>query len=633
MRKIFNFIKSIITWIVRTIQGVGTATIGLLVIIIFFAGIGSIDEKSTLPVKGSLLVISPQGVLVEQNSRVNFNVANFAGGGPKKTTSVHDVVKAIRIATKDENLGGLVIYTDGFSGGGLALIMEIVEEIRSFKASGRPVYAISSSYSQSGYLLSAEADKIYMNDHGTLMLEGFGFSNLYFKDFLDKIEATATVVRVGTFKSFVEPYTRNDMSPEARANNLDYLTDAWDIYLQEIATARSLDKADLEARINNVVAELKQAEGDISSMAKNLGLIDVAGGKAVWREELKATHGTNEEEDTFNQINYMDYLDQQAPSFNIAPEIAVITVQGPIVDGSGPMSVAAANTVTQYIKKARNNSDTKAIVLRINSPGGSAYASEVIRQEIVAAKKDGIPVIASFGNVAASGGYWIAASADQIWSHATTVTGSIGIFGIIPSIEGTTAKIGVNTDSVGVGPLVNGYTFTGGINETTKEVLQVSIEKGYQDFITLVAENRNMTLEQVDAIAQGRIWSGKDALANGLVDNLGGFDDALKAAAELAQLDNYEVSFYREEPDAFKMLIKKIMDNDKSPFQGKHSISGLTVEDPALSKDYQSASQILINSLIGQIDSASGPFIGYQDPSNLYIMCLECKGFEGNQYR
>ncbi len=603
-------IWSILKGIGKFIIGFGGFTIGILTIIgliLIVASSGS-QQLPNVP-NGAVLVLWPEGQIVEVTEQPDPLEEYFDTFNSRpRQTSIHDITTAVKRAKTDSRIAALALVTDSMWGAAPSHQHAMAAALRDFKESGKKVYAISSAYSQSDYLVAAEADKIFMNPQGSVILNGYARYRLYYKNLLEKIGANVNVFRVGTFKSAVEPFIRDDMSPEAKEANNVFLGGLWSQYAASVEEARGFDSGKLSADITQISTELKAAGGDFAQLALNSRLVDAVVPNAVWREELKQEYGTSLFSDSFKQIHYEAYLAATNNGAGSDNEVAIITAQGEIIMGEGPASVAAADTIVGYIRSARENPRTKAIMLRVDSPGGSAFASELIRQELVNAQQQGIKVIASFGPVAASGGYWISATADEIWAAPSTITGSIGIFGVIPTYEGTLGKIGVAADGVGTSELAGAFDVTRPLSDLTKDIIQQSIEAGYDEFMELVAKGRNMAVEDVDRIGQGRVWIGQTAKDLGLVDHLGGFDEALAAAARAAGIeDDFEPVFYREAPDPFDQLLSDILNSTVGTDEGYRM-----PESPALR-------------LMGQVRSDL-EFLGrLNDPTGRYLICFECK--------
>lgn len=608
MKGIWALIKSIGTFI----QGLGSFTIGALVlaVIAFVVMNANPSPRPSVP-DGAVMLLWPDGNIVEQAQYPDPLETAFPQYSNRRAeTSIHDITRALKRAKNDNRIAALALITDSMAGAAPSHLHTIAASIRDFKESGKKVYALSTAYSQSDYLLAAEADKVYMNSGGNILLPGYGAYPTYFKSMLDKIGASVNVFRVGTFKAAVEPFIRDDMSDAAKAANLHYLGSLWNQYTNSVETARGMENGVLQNSIQSIGTQLRAAGGDFGKLALQTGLVDELSPRKAWRQALIEEYGMDASGTSFKQFHYQAYLAATDNPRTNAKHIAVITAQGPIVMGDGPITVTAAETVVSYIREARNSPETGAILLRVNSGGGSAFASELIRQELVAAQEQGIKVIASMGPVAASGGYWIAATADEIWAAPATITGSIGIFGMVPTYENTLDKLGIHTDGVGTTPLAGAFNITRPMSDLTKDIIQQSIESGYEQFINLVAEGRNMTPEAVDKIAQGRVWAGVDAKELGLVDHLGGFDAAVNAAANAAGLEDYSVVFYRDQPDDFAQMVAGLL----------NSSVGSEFIAPKFGESLSPLMKQALD-LKGQADL----LLNLNDPLNRYTVCLTCE--------
>ena len=611
MKGVWAIIKSIFAFV----QGLGTVSLGVFVIFMLAVLVAASNKETGPKVPASaVLVLWPNGAIVEQVEYPDPFESVFTDfNNTPPQTSVHDIVRALKRAKTDDRIKALAILTDSISGAGPAHLHTIAGAVKDFKQSGKKVYALSTSYSQGNYLIAAQADKIYMNPYGSVLLTGFGSYPTYFKSLLEKIEANVNVFRVGTYKSAVEPFIRDDMSPDAKEANLAFLGALWQQYEQSVTEGRGLDAGSLSTGLEKVAENLRFAEGDFAKLALNGGLVDELASRRDWRQALMDEYGASADGTSFNQIHFEAYLAATDKPQTGGNQIAVITAQGEIVMGDGPISVAAAETLVGYIRSARNNPDTAAIVLRVDSPGGSVFASELIRQELVAAQEQGIKVIASMGPVAASGGYWISATADEIWASPSTITGSIGIFGIIPTFERTLDKVGIHTDGVGTSQLAGAFDPTRALSDVTKDIIQQSIESGYRQFLGVVAEGRNMSVEDVDKIAQGRVWVGAKAQELGLVDHLGELEDAVAAAAKAADVDHYNVIFYRDHPDQFHQMLADLFNS--------HAASGLT--DSFKGKVSAQASPFAATAMM--VKKQAEQLLNLNDPTGQYAVCFVCK--------
>lgn len=504
--------------------------------------------------KGAALIVDPQGALVEQKGGTPLDRAldelTGRGGGE---VLLEDLIVAIEAAKDDKKIGALVLRLDELQGGGLTKLQALKRAVVDFKQSGKKVIATGDNFGRDDYLVASAADEILIHPFGMVMLEGYARYRNYYKDAIDKLEADWNIFRVGKFKSAVEPYLRNDMSPEDEQASLEFLNDLWATWLDEVSAARGIERAKLESVALEYGALLKTHEGDAAKAALEAGLVDRIVNRLEVRTALIDLVGENDEGTSFKQIHYQDYLEaidkKEREQPKGGPAVAIVLASGEILDGEQPPGSIGGDSTAKLIREARDDDDVKAIVLRVDSPGGSAFASEVIREELSRARQDGKKVVVSMGSVAASGGYWISTSSDEIWASPATITGSIGIFGAFPTFERTIAKIGVHTDGVGTTPLAGSIRMDRSLPPEAAEVIQVMIEKGYHEFLTRVADARGKSIEDVDAIAQGRVWSGADAKRLGLVDQLGELSDAVKSAAKLAGLEEgkYKVRRVEEE--------------------------------------------------------------------------------------
>ena len=482
------------------------------------------------------LVIAPDGVLVEQLTGQSLErMINEARGTVPSETLLKDVVDAIAAGKNDDRVKALVLNLSAFGGARMTKLQDLRDAIVDFKSSGKKVIATADAYQQDGYYLAAFADEILVHKMGYVLLQGFGRYKMYYKDGIDRLGLDVNIFKVGEYKSAVEPFLRDDMSPEAKEANLEWLGDLWKIYVEDVAEARGMSVARLNEYVFDGTRLVQEANGDAVKVALDFGLADKALTRVELREHLIELVGKNEESHSFNQIAFDEYLktvdEDRFGRKAKGDRIGLIVARGTILDGSHPPGTIGGDSTAALIRKARNDENIKAIVLRVDSGGGSAFASEVIRREFEKARADEIPVVISMGSVAASGGFWISTSSDQIWAHASTITGSIGIFGMIPTYQRPLAQfLGVRVDGVGTAPLTR-VRLDLALPEEVGEAMQSMIDQGYREFLQRVAESRGMTTEEVDRIARGRVWSGQDAFDLGLVDQLGTLEDALAAAA------------------------------------------------------------------------------------------------------
>lgn len=448
-----------------------------------------------------------------------------ASASELQENSLFDLVDSIRKAKDDKNITGLVLQLNDFAGADQPSLQYIGKALREFRDGGKPIYAIGDSYNQTQYYLASYANKIYLSPQGNVDLHGFATNNLYYKTLLDKLKVSTNIFRVGTYKSAVEPLLRDDMSPAAREADSRWIGNLWQNYLDTVAANRQITPQQLFPGAAGVLSGLQAAQGDTAKYALDNKLVDELASRTVMENQLVKAFGWNKQTNDFNAISIYDY--QPAPTPEQGGQIAVVFASGAIMDGQQTPGTVGGDTTAAELRQARLDPKVKAIVLRVNSPGGSVSASEVIRSELAAARAAGKPVVVSMGGMAASGGYWISTPANYIIASPSTLTGSIGIFGVINTYQDTLGSIGVHTDGVATSPLAD-LAVTKALPPEFAQMMQLNIENGYKRFIGLVADSRKMTPEQVDKIAQGHVWTGSDAKTNGLVDQLGDFDDAVK---------------------------------------------------------------------------------------------------------
>ncbi|GAB2503803.1 signal peptide peptidase SppA [Lysobacter humi (ex Lee et al. 2017)] len=507
------------------------------------------------------LVIAPQGALVEQYTTDPMSRAlNKALGGDGGELQLRDVLRALEAARTDRRIERVFLHVDDLQAGGMASLREVAEAIGRLRASGKQVIAYSEQMEQKQYLLASQANEVYLDPLGVMMLEGLGRYRQYFREGLqDKLGVDVHLFKVGTYKSAAEPYVLDAASPAAKEADLFWMNDVWQRYLGDVARARKLAPAQLSAQVNALPANVLAAQGDLARLALQQKLVDgLKTREQVW--DLLAARGAKDEdaEGGFRQISLEDYiahLDEGLAGVASGKHVAVIVAEGEITGGDQPPGRVGGDSTSALLREARENEDVAAVVLRVNSPGGEVFASEQIRREVEALKREGRPVVVSMGDVAASGGYWIAMNADRIYADPSTITGSIGIFGVIPTFDRALGKIGVHTDGVGTTPFAGAFDLTRPLDPQVGSVIQSVIEKGYRDFTGRVAQARGRSVAQIDAVAQGRVWSGAQAKAHGLVDAMGGLQAALDDAASRAKLGkrgDYRVRYIEKMPTPFE---------------------------------------------------------------------------------
>ena len=513
----------------------------LLLFFLFVVFVGSMSSApSSIPGQAALF-LQPVGALVEQLDGDPYDraVAELLGDAPPQTL-VQDVVDALDSARDDDRIRVVHLELSGLGGAGLSKLQRIAKAIDRFRESGKPVIASADYYSQSGYYLAAHADQVVMHPEGILFLTGFGSYRTYYKDLLDTVRIDWNVFRVGTHKSFVEPYLRMDMSPEDRESRNRLIEQLWGQYQADVEAARGLERGLIDDVAQNLVSRTEAAGGDMAVTVLDAGLVDSLLGRAELREILKQHAGESSyDSSTYSSIHAADYLDQHRMLDSIDKRdenVAVIVAVGNILNGSQPPGTIGGDSTAALLREALDDDSVKAVVLRVDSSGGSVFASEVIAHEVEALRAAGKPVVASMSSVAASGGYWISVVADKVFASPSTVTGSIGVFGMFPTYQRSLDFLGMATDGVGTTPWVGQLRPDREMSDEMKQLFQLMINDTYDDFISGVADLRGMNKEAVDQVAQGQVWIAADALEHGLIDELGDIDDAIAAAADLADL-------------------------------------------------------------------------------------------------
>lgn len=577
----------------------------ILLLMLLFSGTPVPDVPS-----GGALVLNPRGAIVEERSPVDPIQQWLTPSAVLAETELTDVLDALEHAREDARIDMVVLDLDELQFVSVAHASAIGEAIGAFRESGKQVVAYGSYYDQQPYLIASYADAVYMHPMGQVLIPGYSIRQLYFKELLDKLNVNVHVFRVGKYKEFVEPYTRDDMSESAEEANLALVETLWQHYGEEIRGNRELDGERFERYTQSYATAVQETAGDFARLAVEYHLVDELLTPDQARARVADVVGRGEHGD-FRGIGFRDYLQavNGEPKGGRAPQVAVITGQGPIVMGNQLRGVIAAERVVQTIREVRENDRIGALVVRLNTPGGSAFASELIRQELELTQLAGKPVVISMGPLAASGGYWISATADAIVAEPSTLTGSIGVFGIVPSFEKSLAAVGVNSDGVQTTPLsaVNPLT---GLSDATRRMLQVGTEQAYQQFLNLVARGRDLSLDQVDALAQGRVWLGSQALELGLVDTLGGQEQAIARAAELAGLEDYGVQRLEPPLTPQEMLLRQLFGTSAAAAMG----GWLGLEETGTT----------LPPVVRQMREAWQMLGGLNDPRHNYALCLSC---------
>lgn len=614
MKPLFRLVGLIFKGLWKVITFIRLAITNLFFLVsiglIYFLFIYSDGSEPTLK-KPSALVVNLSGPIVEERQFINPMDSlsdSLLGREMPRENVLFDIVETLRHAKDDDNITGLVLALRELPETNLTKLRYIAKAINEFKSSGKPVYAVGDFYNQSQYYLASYADKIYLAPDGGVLLRGYSSYNLYYKSLLEKLNVNTHVFRVGSYKSAVEPFIRDDMSEEARESAAQWLSQLWGAYIADVAANRHIEPQRLTPDMDELLAMMQQASGSLSQLALNLGLVDELATRQQVRAQLAEVFG-REGKDSYNAIAYYQYRSTIQPKLpSQQPQIAVVVASGAIMDGKQSRGNVGGDTVANLLRQARNDDQIKAVILRVDSPGGSAFASEVIRNEIEALKAVGKPVIASMSSLAASGGYWIAMSADHIVAQPTTLTGSIGVFSVITTFEKGLNQIGVFTDGVGTSPF-SGVGITTGLNQPVKEAIQLGIENAYQRFISLVSEQRGLALADVEKVAQGHVWTAQQAQQFGLIDTLGDFDDAVDIAAQMAHLDQYQLYWVQEPLSPAQRFIQGL-------FSESEARLGINLSS-WIPSALQPVSQQLINDahLLTQ----------FNDPQGYYSLCLTCQ--------
>ncbi|MGV8943713.1 signal peptide peptidase SppA [Thermomonas sp.] len=538
----------------------------LLVVVVVLAALFG-GNTITPPADRSTLVIAPKGHLVEQFScdALSRAFSRATKGSDCRELRLRDVLRALDAARTDKRIERVVLELDEFQPGGFASLREVAASLAKLRASGKQVIAYGDNYSQGQYLLAAQANEIYLDpmSQGGVMLEGLAAYRQYFREGLeDKLGVDVHLFKVGEFKSAAEPYVLDAASPEAKQANLFWMADVWQRMLADIGKARGIDPAMLAARIDALPAQVASANGDLAQLALTQKLVDGLKTREDV-EKLLVERGVADDNANggFRQVTldgYLKHLDGALPQADVRPRVAVVVAEGEIAGGEQPPGKVGGESTAELLRSARDDANVKAVVLRVNSPGGEVFASEQIRREVAALKDAGKPVVVSMGDVAASGGYWISMNADRIYADPSTITGSIGIFGLFPTADRALDKIGVHTDGVGTTRYAGAFDLTRPLDPGVATVVQSVIDKGYRDFTGKVAAARGRSVEQIDAVARGRVWSGAQANERGLVDAFGGLDAAVTDAAARAKLgkpDTWQTTYIEQSAKPFSQIL------------------------------------------------------------------------------
>ena len=592
-----KFVRAI--W--KLLVGIKDALV-LIFMLLFFGLMYAALSARPAPVKDGVLTFALKGSVVEQPTQAEFS--DIAGGNRIRQYRLRDLVAALDQAKSDDRVKAVALDLDGFTGGGETAMSDLSDAIRDVRASGKPVIAYAVGYTNDSYQLASAASEVWLNPLGAVLVAGPGGSNLYYKGLLDKLGVTANVYRVGTYKSAVEPYIRNDMSPEARENYMALGQAVLEDWRQSVHRARP--KANVDLFLKDLPGAVSAAGGDMATAALKAGLVDKLGDRREFEARLAALGG-EDKAGGYARIKLPAYISDRVERNPKGP-IGVVTVAGMIVDGKASGGTAGGDTIAKAIEDGIRDKQVKALVVRVDSPGGSVIASERIRQALIGAKEKKIPVVVSMGNVAASGGYWVSTPADFIYAEPSTITGSIGVFGIIPSFQGTLAKLGVGADGIKTTPLSGEPDLLRGPSPEAGQLIQTGIESTYRRFLSIVAASRHKSPADVDKIAQGRVWDGGTAHQLGLVDGFGGMQEAIAKAGDLAKLgkDDREVR-YLEPSRSFRDQFLESLAADSDDGTASEDAFGAWAARPQ---------QQLADALFEVRAILSGP--------SIQVRCLEC---------
>lgn len=602
-----RFLKGI--W--RVLSGISRAISVLLplMFIAIFVTAFSMGLKESAPEplpEQAALLIAPAGSLVEDSAPVD-PVAAFLNQDYDQPVLLHDLVRAIQWAASDDRITALIMNLEDLAGPSTSQTLELSEAIAAFKAADKPVVAVGDFYSQAQYLLASQADEVLLHPEGGMFLEGFSVYRSYLRSFLEKVRVTMHVFRAGDNKSAVEPYLRDDMSDSERAVVSRWISGLWAAYTDLAETGREMPAGALNTFIDNFAEQLTASNNDLAETLMAGGWVDVLADHAEMNALLVERVGATDDEGLAQTIDFERYFEDMKQQRMLAEEglplIAIVPVEGTLVPGESEEGMAGSDTINGYIDTAMEAEDIAAIVLRVNSPGGSVFASDLIRRKLSEASEAGIPIVVSMGTVAASGGYWIAAEADQIWALPTTLTGSIGAFSAFPTIEGIFEYLGVTSDGVGTTSLAGAVSLDRGVSPEMARIIQSLSYSAYDDFVDLVARGRGMDPEAVEEIAGGLVWTGAEAAGIGLVDELGGLDQAVAAAAALAGVDNWRTGRTTVPPSFESVLLEEL----SRTLGASMSFGGAWTD-----------------SLVASFKPLVKGLSDLRDPMHVYVQCLAC---------
>lgn len=608
--KFFKFLWSVLNFIRRM-------AVGVFVLLILGMIALSMMPTHKPVIEGGSLLLNPWGNITDHDKvDTSRGLSDFVGGRSQVYAPLRDIVGAIEKAKDDDRIKNIVLDLGYMGYAGLAQLDEIAKALQGFRDAGKKVYAYGDYFSQGQYYLAAQADEVYMNPGGVLPLYGFGTYPDYYLDAINELELNVHVFRVGTFKSAVEPFLRRDMSPEAKKSAQAWLDDLWGNYLDGVARGRGLDASKIRDYIEKNDEHMKKAKGDFGVAAKDAGLLTDLKTFAEFNRYMIGIVGGEERRmdkyEVFNYVDYRSYMEDVRSPSKSDNRIAVIVAEGELRPGPNAEGIAGSASIVRKLQAVEADDRYKAVVLRVNSPGGSVFASEEIRQAVLEVKKAGKPVIASFGHMAASGGYWISMSTDEIWAAPSTITGSIGVFAVLFKAPNTLKKIGIQSDGVGTTPFSDANHLGRKMPEQMQRVMQSSVEHTYDQFISIAAKTRGIDKDKMDQLAQGRVWSGMDAKRHGLVDSLGSFEDAVEAAAKKVSIQgDYSVDYVDQEYDFWSWFFGEA-EARIDYAQGNYLFGQLSYENggSTLAQLWESVQRSPLNRLVNN------------DPRHVYAHCM-----------
>jgi len=594
----------------RVLDGLRRLIHLLLMLLVLVIVLAVFSETPVMVPRTAALVVAPTGVLVEQlEGRPLDRAINEATGDGQVQTLVRDLNKAILGAASDPRIQALVLNLDGLEGGGLIKLQEVADALAEFRESGKRVVAYGGAYDQTGYFLAAQADEVYMHPLGSVFLRGFGFYRAYFGEAAERLSLDINVFRTGEHKSYHDYLTRDDMSDAEKQEIRVALDQLWRSYRDEVGAARGIPAETLQNMADNYLDLLRAEEGDTGRLARQLGLVDEL--LIVPQVEQRLIEIVGEDPDTgsFNQIDHLTYLDalKQSREPRDRKEVAVIVASGNILPGEQAPGSVGAETFVQLIREARDRDQVAAVVLRLDSGGGSQFASDLIFEELRQLRESGKPVFASMGDLAASGAYLLAIGTDEIWARPDTLTGSIGVTAMLPTADRALARLGIQIDGVGTTRYSGDFSPLRSLSPEASEILQLSVDSSYRRFVEQVAEARGLSVGDVEAVAGGRVWTGRDAQRLGLVDQLGDLQQAVAAAAERSGLgEDYRINFIEQDLSLEETLALSLLSNAAR-------ISSWTASPPSAS---------WLAGLLSRLDREMGGLIGLRDPRDIYYHCL-----------